>query len=292
MSDYESDTPSTEGPPSTPRSLTVDPKYIKGDGNKSKRIENTLQHQANTSSTCLGKRSRGKTRYARSVDDNTARWTPRKTRNQTGSYMATRQKGKATGPNTLSKEFIIHYFGMTPVYGAYKRWTCPFAVVDPQPGRRCRGSFDVDSLKSHIYEHVEAFEGKDPGSKMPCPVRSKDCKWDEDRGQLKTVGPNDGLIRHIMEVHLEINAYNCPCGSYLSRGDRDQLLRHLRNGHETKLEKRRSAGKNVPAFVNVDDPSLVEDEKAWMRRTCEDNEDEEDDRGEGSSNGGAKRRRV
>ena len=77
----------------------------------------------------------------------------------------------------------------------------------------------------------------------------------------------------------------------LQRNGSKRSLRHLRNGHETKLEKRRSAGKSVPAFVDVDNPSLVEKEEDWMGGSNEDDEDEEDDRGEGSSNG-VKRRRL
>ena len=62
----------------------------------------------------------------------------------------------------------------------------------------------------------------------------------------------------------------------LQRSGSKWTLRHLRNGHKTKLEER-SADENVPVFVDVDGPSLVEKEEDWIEGSGEDDEDEEDD---------------
>ncbi|KAL5521260.1 hypothetical protein ACEPAG_9183 [Sanghuangporus baumii] len=118
--------------------------------------------------------------------------------------------------------------------------------------------------------------------------------WADDRGSgsLKTVGPNTGLPRHVTEVHLQVNAYTCPCGTSFSRGTRDQFIRHLRDGHERNLGVKRRMDPTIPSYVSVDDLRLIDEEKQWLRSKGGHAEEGEDDRGEGSSKGVKRARRF
>ena len=206
-----------------------------------------------------------------------------------------KRKTKAYASNQLSTEYIIERFGMKRKYDGSQALACPFPARDALRNGKCSASLDANSIRSHIADHVKAFKEANCKSKvkrkLECPLRDRGCNWTGDADSSKATNTNNGLARHVADVHYHTSTFVCSCGSTIGRGIRDQILRHLRNGHENYLEKKRNAGENVPPFIDVDDAELVEDEKAWMRTNREDDEDEEDDRGEGSSNG-LKRRRL
>ncbi|KAL5504796.1 hypothetical protein ACEPAH_7459 [Sanghuangporus vaninii] len=210
-----------------------------------------------------------------------------------GNTTNRKRKAKIIGSNPLSTDFIIYRFGLEPVHSASQRWSCPFPPHDTLPNEACLASFDAGAIRSHIADHVDAYLIEHPDGKLECPRRltSERCMWAEDRGSLKTVGPNTGLARHVTEVHLQVNAYTCPCGTSFSRGTRDQFVRHLRDGHERNLIVKRRTDPTVPDYVSVDDPRLVEEERQWSRSMGGHAEKEEDDRGEGSSTGVKRARR-
>ncbi|KAL5532119.1 hypothetical protein ACEPAF_5683 [Sanghuangporus sanghuang] len=194
----------------------------------------------------------------------------------------------------LSTGFIIYRYGLNPVHSASHRWSCPFPPHDALPNGACLSSFDTRTIRAHIADHVNAYLAQHPDGKLECPRRLTEerCMWAEDRGSLKTVGPNTGLPRHVTEVHLQVSAYTCPCGTSFSRGTRDQFVRHLRDGHERNLAVKRRTDPTVPGYVSVDDPMLIDEEKQWLRSTGQLAEREEDDRGEGSSTGVKRARRF
>ncbi|KAL5521261.1 hypothetical protein ACEPAG_9184 [Sanghuangporus baumii] len=204
-----------------------------------------------------------------------------------------KRKAKITGSNPLSTDFIIYRYGLQPVHSASHRWSCPFPPHDALPNGACLTSFDARTIRAHIADHVDAYLAEHPGGKLECPrhLTEERCLWAEDRGSLKTVGPNTGLPRHVTEVHLQVNAYTCPCGTSFSRGTRDQFVRHLRDGHERNLGAKRKTEPTVADYVSVDDPKLVEEEKQWLRSKGG-HAEEEDDRGEGSSKGVKRARRF
>ena len=206
-----------------------------------------------------------------------------------------KRKTRAYAPNQLSMKYILDRFEIKHKYDASRPLACPFPARDALRKDGCSASFDANSIRSHIADHVKAFKEEKSKSKvkhkLECPLRGRGCNWTGDADSSNAADPNSGLARHIADVHYHTSTFVCSCGTTIGRGIRDQILRHLRNGHEGNLEKKRNAGENVPPFIDVDDAELVEDEKARMRRNREDDEDEEDDRGEGSSNG-VKRRRL
>ncbi|KAL5532121.1 hypothetical protein ACEPAF_5685 [Sanghuangporus sanghuang] len=210
-----------------------------------------------------------------------------------GNTANRKRKAKITGSNPLSTNFMIYRFGLEPVHSPSHRWSCPFPPHDTLPNGACLTSFDAGTIRSHIADHVDAYLAERPDGKLECPRRltSERCMWAEDRGSLRTVGPNTGLPRHVTEVHLRVNAYTCPCGTSFSRGTRDQLVRHLRDGHRKNLEAKRKTDPTTPDFVDIDDPKLVEEENQWSRSMGGHAEKEEDDRGEGSSTGIKRARR-
>ncbi|KAL5521277.1 hypothetical protein ACEPAG_9200 [Sanghuangporus baumii] len=194
---------------------------------------------------------------------------------------------KVTVKNSLSTEFITYRFGITPVRSGTERWECPFPAKDALPGGKCCNNFDATAVRSHVIDHVNAYTGKHPHGILECPFRTveKGCSW-------KPTGSNTGLPRHVADVHLESNAHKCPCGTRFARGSRDQFVRHLRDGHKKNLALKRKTDPTVPGFVDIDDLKLVEEEAEWLRRKGGRAEEEEDDRGEGSSRGVKRARRF
>ncbi|OCB91970.1 hypothetical protein A7U60_g739 [Sanghuangporus baumii] len=189
------------------------------------------------------------------------------------------EMNKVTGLERLSTQFIVYRYGIKPVHDSSRRWQCSFPEHDALPDGKCLASFDSDSIRRHVADHVEAHRKKRPHDTLECPYRKtgKGCTWKE------TTGPNTGLPRHVAEVHLKSNRHKCACGTCFARGSRDQYVRHLRDGHRTKLEMKRKTDQTTPDFVDIDDPKLVEEEKQWSRGMGRYTEKEEDDRGEGSS---------
>ncbi|KAL5504792.1 hypothetical protein ACEPAH_7455 [Sanghuangporus vaninii] len=198
------------------------------------------------------------------------------------------EMNEVTGLDHLSTRFIVYRFGIKPVHDSSRRWQCPFPEHSALPDGRCLASFDSESIRRHVADHVEAHRKKRPHNTLECPYRKtgKGCTWKE------ATGPNTGLPRHIAEVHLKSNAHKCACGTSFARGSRDQFVRHLRDGHERKLEMKRKTDQTTPDFVDIDDPKLVEEEKQWSRGMGRHTEKEEDDRGEGSSKGFKRTRRF
>ncbi|KAL5532117.1 hypothetical protein ACEPAF_5681 [Sanghuangporus sanghuang] len=185
---------------------------------------------------------------------------------------------KVTVTNSLSTEFITYRFGITPVRSVAERWECPFPAKDALSGGKCHTNFNATAIRSHLIDHINAYTGKHPHGSLECPFRTMEekCSW-------KATGSNTGLPRHIVDVHLKSNAYKCPCGTHFARGSRDQFVRHLRDGHRKNLAVKRRSDPTVPEFVDVDDRKLVEEEAQWSRNTGRLAEEEEDNRGEGSS---------
>ncbi|KAL5504794.1 hypothetical protein ACEPAH_7457 [Sanghuangporus vaninii] len=198
------------------------------------------------------------------------------------------EMNEVTGLDHLSTRFIVYRFGIKPVHDSSRRWQCPFPEHSALPDGKCLASFDSESIRRHVADHVEAHRKKRPHNTLECPYRKtgKGCTWKE------ATGPNTGLPRHIAEVHLKSNAHKCACGTSFARGSRDQFVRHLRDGHERKLEMKRKTDQTTPDFVDIDDPKLVEEEKQWSRGMGRHTEKEEDDRGEGSSKGFKRTRRF
>ncbi|KAL5504793.1 hypothetical protein ACEPAH_7456 [Sanghuangporus vaninii] len=194
---------------------------------------------------------------------------------------------KVTVKNSLSTEFITYRFGITPVRNGAERWECPFPAEDALPGGKCHANFDAMAIRSHAIDHINAYTGKYPHGTLECPFRTtgEECSW-------KATGSNTGLPRHIVDVHLKSNAYKCRCGTHFARGSKDQFVRHLRDGHRKNLAVKRKTDPTVPEFVDVDDPNLVEEEAQWLRNTGQLAEEEEDNRGEGSSKGVKRARRF
>ncbi|KAL5521280.1 hypothetical protein ACEPAG_9203 [Sanghuangporus baumii] len=194
---------------------------------------------------------------------------------------------KVTVMNSLSTEFVTYRFGITPIRSGTERWECPFPAKDVLPGEKCRENFDAMAIRSHVIDHINAYTGKHPHGILECPFRTveKGCSW-------KPTGSNTGLPRHVADVHLKSNAYKCPCGTRFARGSRDQFVRHLRDGHKKNLALKRKTDPTVSGFVDIDDLKLVEEEAEWLRRKGGRAEEEEDDRGEGSSRGVKRARRF
>ena len=189
---------------------------------------------------------------------------------------------KATRPLELSTEFIIHHFGIKLANDESRSWKCPFPKGDALSNGRCLGTFGVHDIRSHIREHVDKHQTDCPQEPLQCPLRSQDrCKW------AAVTGANREFPRHVAEIHLHVNAATCTCGTSLARGTRDQIVRHLRRGHQENLEEKRKTDPNTPAFVDVDDPQLVKEEEQW--RKCM-KVDGEDNGGEGPSDGTKRRR--
>ena len=191
---------------------------------------------------------------------------------------------KATRSLTLSTDFIVHRFGISPAHDISRRWRCPFPTSEALPDGRCLATFGVHTIRSHIIDHVNHHNSIRPQEPVQCPFHSQECcKW------TAVAGANREFPRHVAEVHLRVNAATCSCGTSLSRGKRDQIIRHLRHGHQENLEKKRKTDPSTPAFVDIEDPQLVEEEWQW-REGMRGNGNV--DKGEGSSDGRIKRRRF
>ncbi|KAL5532116.1 hypothetical protein ACEPAF_5680 [Sanghuangporus sanghuang] len=233
------------------------------------------------------KRKRGShVHSSRRLDDNDSH-IPLKNHSRSGNNANAKGVKKVTVKNSLSTEFITYRFGITPVRSVAERWECPFPAQDALPGEKCHANFNATAIRSHLIDHINAYTGKHPHGTLECPFRTmrEECSW-------KATGSNTGLPRHIVDVHLKSNAYKCPCGTHFTRGSRDQFVRHLRDGHKKNLAVKRRTDPTVPEFVDVDDPKLVEEEAQWSRNMGQLAEEEEDNRGEGSSRGVKRARRF
>ncbi|KAL5504790.1 hypothetical protein ACEPAH_7453 [Sanghuangporus vaninii] len=229
---------------------------------------------------CSGhtKRKRGSDALSPSESWSTGHRKTLRTTVKRGNTADARRMKNDTDTNPLSTDFIAYRFGITPAHNGSERWECPFAPQDALKGGKCRTTFDAAGIRSHVHDHIDAHTREHP---LECPYSKtgKGCTW------KATVSSNTNLPRHIAEVHLRVNAHRCSCGTYFARGTRDQFVRHLRDGHEKKLQEKRKTDLTLPEYISVDDPRLVDEERRWLRSTGRLAEEEEDDRGEGSSIG-------